>query len=151
MPYLNKTCNLSSYTSRSKLQHGGNILVTEICKQYLDALNEGSIEKVLSLFVPNAVVVSPLYGTLPATTFYQDLFADTNRSDTKLLNIFHSISGNTSVALHFNYIWTLKSGKVVEFECVDVFEITADSKQFTKLTIIYDTAPIRADFNESQV
>jgi hypothetical protein len=82
--------------------------------------------------------------------FYQDLFAETNRSDTKLLNIFYSISENTSVALHFNYIWTLKSGKVVEFECVDVFKITADSKQFTKLTIIYDTAAIRTDFYESQ-
>lgn len=125
-------------------------MVTELCKKYLDALNEGSIEKVLSLFDSNAVVVSPLYGTISATTFYQYLFADTNRSKTKLLNIFHSIDGNTSVALYFNYIWTLKSGKVVEFECVDIFEITADSKQFAKLTIIYDTAPIRADFNESQ-
>jgi len=125
-------------------------LVTEICKQYLNALNEGSIEIILSLFDPKAVVVSPLYGTIPATTFYRDFFADTNRSDTTLLNIFHSINGNFSVALHFKYIWTLKSGKVVEFECVDVFEITADSKQFTKLTIIYDTAAIRTDFYESQ-
>ena len=125
-------------------------MVKKICNQYLDALNEGSIEKVLSLFEPNAVVVSPLYGTIPATTFYQDLFAATKCSETKLLNIFNSISNISTVALHFNYIWTLKSGKVVEFECVDVFEITPDSKQFTKLTIIYDTAPIQVDFNESQ-
>ncbi len=125
-------------------------MATEICKRYLDAINEGSLEKVLSLFDPNAVVVSPLYGEMPATTFFKVLFADTNRSETKLLNIFESISGNTSLALYFHYIWTLKSGKIVEFDCVDVFEITPDKNKFAKLKIIYDTVPIRADFNASQ-
>ena len=125
-------------------------MATEICMRYLDALNEGSLEKVLSLFDTNAVVVSPLYGEMPATTFFKVLFADTNRSETKLLNIFESISGNTSLALYFHYIWTLKSGKIIEFDCVDVFEITPDKKKFTKLKIIYDTVPIRADFNASQ-
>jgi len=125
-------------------------LAREICKQYLDALNESSLEKVLSLFDPDAVVVSPLYGEMPATTFYSALFADTNRSETKLLNIFESISGVSSLALHFHYIWTLKSGKIVEFDCVDVFQITPDKNKFTKLKIIYDTEPIRADFNATQ-
>ena len=125
-------------------------MATDICKQYLEALNESSLEKVLSLFDPDAVVVSPLYGETPATTFYKALFADTNRSETKLLNIFHSIGRNSSVALHFHYIWTLKNGKIVEFDCVDIFEITADKKRFSKLKIIYDTVPVRADFNASQ-
>jgi hypothetical protein len=125
-------------------------LIRKICQQYLDALNESSLEKVLSLFDPKAVVVSPLYGEMPATTFYSALFADTNRSETKLLNIFESISGVSSVALHFYYIWTLKSGKIVEFDCIDIFQITPDKNKFTKLKIIYDTAPIRDDFNLSQ-
>ena len=125
-------------------------MAREICKQYLDALNESSLEKVLSLFDPDAVVVSPLYGEMPATTFYKALFADTNRSETKLLNIYNSIGENSSVALHFHYIWTLKSGKIVEFDCVDIFEITPEHKKITKLKIIYDTAKIRADFNANQ-
>lgn len=120
-----------------------------LCKRYLTALNEGSLADVLSLFAAKATVVSPLYGVIEAENFYRDLFADTNRSVTKLLNVFLP-SGNTpSVALHFHYTWTLKSGKVVQFECVDVFELTADQQKFSKLTIIYDTAPIRADFEES--
>ncbi|MBT8350530.1 MAG: nuclear transport factor 2 family protein [Deltaproteobacteria bacterium] len=125
-------------------------MATDICRQYLDALNESSLEKVLSLFDPKAVVVSPLYGEMPATTFYKTLFADTNRSETKLLNIYHSVSKSSSVALHFHYMWTLRSGKTVEFDCVDIFEITSDKKKFSKLKIIYDTAPIRADFSASQ-
>lgn len=125
-------------------------MATDICRQYLDALNESSLEKVLSLFDPKAVVVSPLYGEMPATTFYKALFADTNRSETKLLNIYHSVGKSSSVALHFHYMWTLRSGKTVKFDCVDIFEITSDQNKFSKLKIIYDTAPIRADFNASQ-
>lgn len=123
----------------------------ELCKRYLSALNEGNLEGVLSLFVPKATIVSPLYGAIDAENFYRELFADTNRSVTRLLNIFLPSGNSPSVALHFHYVWTLKSGKIVQFECVDVFELTADRQQFSKLTIIYDTAPLRADFEESHV
>lgn len=121
----------------------------ELCHHYLSALNDGDLEKVLSLFDPAAVVVSPLYGTVAAAPFYRELFADTNRSVTKLLHIFSASKDDSSIALHFHYTWTLKSGKIVEFECVDVFELAPARDKFTKLTIIYDTAPLRAEFNES--
>jgi ketosteroid isomerase-like protein len=122
----------------------------DICQQYLDALNESDLEKVLSLFTRDAVVSSPLYGEIPANTFYRDLFSDTKRSETKLLKIFDSTGDGSSVALHFRYTWTLQSGKVVEFECVDIFEVSSDGKHFTKLKIIYDTYPIRAEHSRSQ-
>jgi ketosteroid isomerase-like protein len=125
-------------------------LVKDIYQQYLQALDEGSLKKVLSLFDDNAVVVSPLYGEMSAKTFYQELFADTTRSKTNLLNIFDSVSKKSSVALHFHYSWTLRSGKVVEFDCVDIFELTPDKDKIIKLEIIYDTAPIRADFDDCQ-
>ncbi len=112
-------------------------------------MNEGDADKVLALFEAGAVVVSPLYGTMQAERFYRDLFADTDRSDTTLLNVFDASNDSSSVALHFHYAWTLKSGKVVNFECVDVFKLTPARDKFTKLTIIYDTAPLRADFNET--
>lgn len=121
----------------------------QLCKRYLAAMNEGNADKVLSLFDAGAVVVSPLYGTMAADVFYRELFADTNRSDTKLLHIFDASQDSSAVALHFHYAWTLKSGKVVEFECVDVFHLNPARDKFTKLTIIYDTAPLRTDFNES--
>lgn len=121
----------------------------QLCKAYLAALNGGDLDKVLSLFAPGAMVVSPLYGTMPVASFYRDLFADTGQSVTRLLNIFDKSEAGTSVALHFHYTWTLASGKVVAFECVDVFELTPTRDRFTKLTIIYDTAPLRADFNAS--
>jgi ketosteroid isomerase-like protein len=121
----------------------------QLCKTYLDALNEGDLDKVLSLFAPDATVVSPLYGTMPVAPFYRALFADTRRSVTRLLNIFDKSGDGAAVALHFHYTWTLASGKVVAFDCVDVFALAPTRDRFAKLTIIYDTAPLRADFNES--
>ena len=121
----------------------------QLCNSYLAAMNEGNADKVLALFAPGATVVSPLYSTMPADAFYRELFADTNRSDTTLLHVFDATQDSSSVALHFHYQWTLKSGKVVQFECVDIFELTPARDKFTKLTIIYDTASIRADFSET--
>lgn len=123
--------------------------IEELCKRYLAALNEGKLEDVLALFAPKATIVSPLYGVVEAENFYRQLFADTNRSVTTLLNIFLPAGDTPSVALHFHYTWTLKSGQIVQFECVDVFELTSDRQRFSKLTIIYDTAPIRADVEAS--
>ncbi|PSK86754.1 ketosteroid isomerase-like protein [Limimaricola soesokkakensis] len=122
----------------------------DLCHRYLDALNTGDLESVRALFVPGAEIVSPLYGVRPAHDFYAELFADTARSETTLLNVFDSSAGGRSVALHFRYVWTLASGKVVEFECVDVFELAEDRQRFTKMTIIYDTAPLRSDFEASR-
>jgi hypothetical protein len=62
----------------------------ELCKRYLSALNESNLKSVLALFEPKAIVVSPLYGVIEAENVYRELFADTNRSVTKRLNIFNS-------------------------------------------------------------
>jgi hypothetical protein len=120
--------------------------LTALCTRYHAALEAGNLQAVLALFDPEAVIVSPLYGTVEAGKFYARLFADTCRSVTKLLNIFYAGNDSPSVALHFHYSWKLQRGKTVEFECVDVFELSQDRTRFKKLTIIYDTHPLRADF-----
>lgn len=118
-----------------------------LCHRYLAALNTGDLRGVQALFTPDAVVVSPLYGVRPAQAFYAELFADTSRSETTLLHVFDNPAEGRAVALHFRYVWTLASGAVVSFECVDVFELAEDRQRFCKLTIIYDTALLRADFD----
>lgn len=120
----------------------------ELCERYLAALNDADLGRVLSLFDEDAFVISPLYGRMPVAQFYGDLFRDTNRSETRLVDLFESPSG--AVALQFHYRWTLASGQVVEFDCVDVFALNADRSRFASLAIIYDTAPLRADFNAAR-
>lgn len=120
--------------------------IRQLCIDYLDALNRGGLDDVHALFTEDAKVVSPLYGERPAFAFYRDLFADTSRSETTLLNVFDATDGGASIALHFQYLWTLSDGKKVAFECVDVFKLNETRDRFEKLTIIYDTAPLRGDF-----
>ena len=122
--------------------------VQSLCVQYLDALNQGDLSQVLALFTQDATVDSPLYGSKTATQFYTELFADTSRSETKLLHVYEATNDGDSVALHFEYKWTLSSGVLVEFECVDVFYLNQDQTQFSKLKIIYDTALLRSEFNQ---
>lgn len=122
--------------------------VKELCQQYLSALDEGNVERVLALFDKDAHVLSPLYGEMPVAPFYTGLFGDTNRSETTFINLFESEAG--PVALQFHYRWTLSSGRVVEFNCVDVFTLNADRSRFSGLTIIYDTAPLREDFDAAR-
>ena len=123
----------------------------QLCLDYLKALNEGNLEDVRALFSENAKVVSPLYGVRTAYDFYAELFKDTNRSETSLLNVFDKSETSKSVALHFRYLWTLADGKQVSFECVDVFELNSARDRFEKLTIIYDTAPLRQDFDNLRI
>ena len=107
----------------------------QLCIDYLKALNEGNLADVRALFSDNAKVVSPLYGVLDAFDFYADLFKDTNRSETSLLNVFDTSEMSKSVALHFRYEWTLADGKLVSFECVDVFELNDARDRFEPLRV----------------
>ena len=116
--------------------------------QYLDALDQADLGKVLSLFEEDAVVISPLYGELPVADFYRSLFADTRESRTQLLNILESTNQKNIAALHFRFQWTLENAGYIDFECVDVFELNRSSNRFQKITIIYDTYPIRNDFGK---
>ena len=122
----------------------------DLCHRYLAALDAGDLDGVRALFAPDAQVVSPLYGLRPARDFYADLFADTARSETTLLHVFDRSAEGGAVALHFRYVWTLASGAVVSFECVDVIELAEDGARFARLTIIYDTAPLRTAFDASR-
>lgn len=115
---------------------------------YLSALARADLPAVLALFADDGVVHSPLYGTKPAREFFEGLFADTARSILTPKAVFLDEDG-TGLALHFDYEWTLGNGEIVRFEVVDVFRLAADDR-FATMTIIYDTAPLRAAFEASR-
>jgi len=117
--------------------------VEEIVKLYLHALEKGSYEDIVKLFTEVAVVVSPLYGTVKASDFYRDLFKDTSKSKITLLDVFVS-KNSERVGAYFRYEWTLKDGRPVLFDCVDIFEL--EEGKIKKLKIIYDTYEARRIF-----
>jgi hypothetical protein len=127
------------------------MIAEDLCRAYLAALNAGNRDAVRALFSSDAVVVSPLYGIWPAEGFFKTLFDASRQSQTTLINVFASVRDNAAIALQFRYLWTLATGKTVEFECVDVFELTDDRQRFRKMTIIYDTAPLRSDWEVARI
>ena len=113
----------------------------EIAKTYIEFLSKGDAASIIRLFADSGTVYSPIYGLKSAAKFYQNLFKDTNQSELAIKGIFEEADKN-QLALYFEYKWTLKSGKLVIFDVVDILEFDEDFK-IQKLTIIYDTVRSR--------
>ncbi len=116
--------------------------IKEITQAYLDALREANLNAVVDLFANKGVVISPIYGTMDARSFYKTLFSDTQNSTLTLLGIFQDVDDTTKMAIHFTYQWTMVNGSIVSFDVVDVIKLNEQNK-ITELTIIYDTQDSR--------
>ncbi len=112
--------------------------IKEITTLYLEALRKGNMKALSNLFSENGVVISPVYGTMPALLFYETLFKDTKESQLTLLGVFQDIEAKRSFAIHFTYQWTLANGNKVVFDVVDVVKLN-DEDKIIELKIIYDT------------
>jgi ketosteroid isomerase-like protein len=119
-----------------------------IAEAYLAALQEADLDSLLALFSPDGQVVSPLYGQLPAATFYRALFADTRRSEVSLTDVL-THEARRSIGFLFTYRWTLADGELVDFEVIDYCQLNS-AGQITALRIIYDTARTRQAWEESR-
>lgn len=118
----------------------------EIAKKYLEYLENGNMEKVISLFSNEGIVESPIYGIKKADEFYRELNNDTSNSELLLKETFQQNDSN-NLALYFTYKWTLKNNEKVEFDVVDIIEFDSENK-ITKLKIIYDTVISRKLVND---
>ncbi len=114
----------------------------EIAKQYIEHLSKGNAEGIISLFAENGKVSSPIYGKKGASEFYRTLAEDTLNSELKIIEIFEN-SDFGKIALHFKYTWTVKSGKIVVFDVIDIIEFDGQNK-ILELKIIYDTVVSRS-------
>ncbi|SHF89493.1 Ketosteroid isomerase homolog [Microbulbifer donghaiensis] len=120
--------------------------VEALCRNYLSALEGGDLEALLANFTDDAVAISPISGRQPARDFYTYVMRITSARKTVLRDIFIGVSDPTRAAVHFSYTRTVGSGEPATIEGVDVFELTEDCRRIASVTIIYDTAPVRADF-----
>jgi|SRR6056300_73594 hypothetical protein len=112
-----------------------------LAKKYLKHLEEGDFESVISMFHPNGIVESPLYGIMNAREFYRVLSFNTSKSTLQLIEVFTS-EVSSLIAIYFNYHWILKNNEQVSFDVVDVIELDSNQK-ILKLKIIYDTVVSR--------
>jgi ketosteroid isomerase-like protein len=118
----------------------------ELIDEYLAALEVGDAERVLALFAPDGIVHSPLYSAVPARQFYPTLFADTAELRITLRRVFRD--DREAVAFWFDFTWVLADGASASSTVVDIAELTEDGL-IASLHIVYDTAPIRGDFEQA--
>jgi hypothetical protein len=118
----------------------------EVAIKYIAFLEEGNMNDLLQLFSENGTVDSPVYGIVNAKKFYTKLSNDTLLSELNLKGIFEENDSN-KIALYFNFKWTLKNKKQVDFDVVDIIEFN-DSNKITYLKIIYDTLKSRKIVDE---
>jgi hypothetical protein len=118
-----------------------------IVAAYLHAVENADLDAMLALFADDAVVHSPLYGTLPARQFYPVLFADTGSSDLTLLGTMRgtSVEGAALLSFLFHFDWVLPNGTRAPFDVVDVAELDDDGL-IRSLRIVYDTMTVRPAF-----
>ena len=115
-------------------------------QRYLDCLHRGDTAGLIALFAPEGYVVSPFLGTMPARTFFPKLAQSSSGSVITPLGLYAGVEPHRAAA-HFRYDWTLRDGKVVTFNCVDLFAFDA-AGSIQSMTIVYDTHPIRADVGD---
>jgi ketosteroid isomerase-like protein len=122
-------------------------MTDDLVASYLTAVENADLDAMLALFADDAVVHSPLYGTVPAVEFYPQLFADTGSATLTLLGTMRgtSVEGRALVSFLFHFDWILPGGTAAPFDVVDVAELD-DSGRIRSLRIVYDTVDVRPAF-----
>ncbi|MGV2974544.1 nuclear transport factor 2 family protein [Roseibium alexandrii] len=118
----------------------------EICKRYIAAVEAGDLSAIDTLFTQDAIVRTPVSGHKPARAFYAYVFKAISDRKMKLLDVLVGISAPSRVALHMAYTRTVIGSPPATIETIDIFELTDRFDQISAVNIVYDTAPVRTDF-----
>ncbi|RKP45242.1 nuclear transport factor 2 family protein [Trinickia fusca] len=116
---------------------------TQQIRAYLHELERGDVAAICALFTRNAQIFSPFLGWMEPEPFFAKVSAASGQSKITLIDICVSTTGARRATGYFVYDWGLKDGSAVRFECVDVFEFDEDGL-IEKMTIVYDTHPVRS-------
>jgi ketosteroid isomerase-like protein len=122
--------------------------VEELCRSYFAPMESSDLQAVLANFADDATATSPIFGKHPARDFYTTVLQITSGRSMALKTIFVGTSDPSRAAVHVAYTRTVGHGRPATIEAVDVFELTEDRSKFAAVTIIYDTAPVRSDFDK---
>ncbi|PMS15508.1 polyketide cyclase [Trinickia dabaoshanensis] len=119
----------------------------ETISQYLTLLEQGDTEGIVALFTEDAQIYSPFLGWMTPAPFFTKVREASGQSRITPIDTLVSISGNARAIGYFTYDWGLKDGTQVSFDCCDVFDFSDDGR-IRKMTIIYDTYPIRVQVGD---
>lgn len=131
---------MNQHISESTLPDAGHVAVVE---RYLDRLETSDVEGIVALFTEDAQVVSPFLGRMSPRPFFEKVRDASAQSRIEVLDILLSAQGASRAMAYFVYHWQLRDGTEVRFDCVDVFDFNEQGR-IQRMTIVYDTHPVRA-------
>ncbi|MFC6633350.1 nuclear transport factor 2 family protein [Microbulbifer taiwanensis] len=123
------------------------VRIESLCRRYLQAMESGDLAALLALFTEDASATSPISGAQPARDFYRHVMDITSDRSMALKTIFIGASDPRHAAIHMSYTRSVLGKPPSTIEGVDVFSLNGDCSRFTSVTIIYDTAPVRSEFD----
>ena len=111
---------------------------TKAVRRYLTALANGDVDGMAACFTADAVVVSPVYGTVPVRPFFEKLHADTISAEVEIRTIYVAEDRADRVIAHFAYRWTRHSAPAIDTHVLDLFDLTPDGQRIVRLRILLD-------------
>jgi hypothetical protein len=124
------------------------VMVEELCRSYVSAKERRDLNALLANFTNCETAKSPISGKQSVPDFYTYVMRVTSDRSMELKTVFVAASEPLWVAIHIAYTRRVGDGKPATVDGVDIFELTEDTNKFAKVTIIYDTVPMRAGYNE---
>jgi hypothetical protein len=115
----------------------------ELSLQYRKAVKDRDLDAVLSVFCPNASIVTPLKGSCDVRTYHEWLFATVKRSSLKVINAFQALNGEICLAVLADYEWIMHDDKVLNFTGMSVFDFTPDKMKIKTMRTFYDPSIVR--------
>ena len=100
--------------------------IVDLINDYLAALRTNDPTLILKCFTPDARIISPTYGEMPAQDFYRKLCADTESVTIAVHGIHPSASDPAVCIAHFEYLWVLKDGNKKSLVILDHFRVAGD-------------------------
>ncbi|MCA8878989.1 MAG: nuclear transport factor 2 family protein [Rhodobacteraceae bacterium] len=122
--------------------------IDALCRAYAAALERGDLDALLACFTEDAVAHSPIFGTLPAAEFYARVLRITGGRRMSVRTVFAGLSDPPRAAIHVRYTRRIEGRPAATIEGVDLFDLSPGLDRFAAVTIVYDTAPVRPDFDD---
>jgi len=115
-----------------------------VMRRYMAALHAADYPAIVALFAPGGRVVSPFLGEMEAGPFFERLGGASAKNVITPIDVFVSAGDTPRATAFFRYDWTVNDGTLISFDVMDLFEFEPGSDKVRRLSLIYDTHPIRA-------
>jgi hypothetical protein len=116
----------------------------DVMRRYMKALHVADYAQIVAMFAPGGRVISPFLGEMEAAPFFARLGGASTQNVITPIDVFVSADDTPRATAFFRYDWTVTDGTLISFEVMDLFEFAPGTDLVQRLSLIYDTHPIRA-------